>query len=185
MANAVGGGAGNTQSSARTNIIKKLMPDSLAGKSYWKNNQTNTWIVVHNTAGGTASSNTNYFHGGSDGRYTCTHFVIDDKEVYQLLELNWKGTHAGGASGQMWRDNPIDTSSCGNSNSIGIEVADGDSVDHNKAIEVCIELVRYLMKELNIDVNHVVRHGDCSNKNCPATIMKLNKWGYIKEQIKP
>ena len=184
MANAVGGGAGNTQSSARTNIIKKLMPDSLAGKSYWKNNQTNTWIVVHNTAGGTASSNTNYFHGGSDGRYTCTHFVIDDKEVYQLLELNWKGTHAGGASGQMWRDNPIDTSSCGNSNSIGIEVADGDSVDHNKAIEVCIELVRYLMKELNIDVDHVVRHGDCSNKNCPATIMKLNKWGYIKEQIK-
>lgn len=184
MANAIGGGAGNTQSSARTNIITKLMPDSLAGKSYWKNNQTNTWIVVHNTAGGTASTNTNYFHGGSDGLYTCTHFVIDDKEVYQLLELNWKGTHAGGASGQMWRDNPIDTSSCGNSNSIGIEVADGDSVDHNKAIEVCIELVRYLMKELNIDVDHVVRHGDCSNKNCPATIMKLNKWGYIKEQIK-
>ena len=86
MANAVDGGAGNSQTTARTSIIKKLMPDSLADKSYWKNNQTNTWIVVHNTAGGTASSNTNYFHSGSEGKYTCTHFVIDDKEIYQLLD---------------------------------------------------------------------------------------------------
>lgn len=193
MANAVDGGAGNSQTTARTYINKKLMPDSLEGKSFWKNNQTNTWIVIHNTAGNDAAGTTEFFHNGAQGNYTCTHFVIDDKEIYQLLELNWKGVHAGGASGQMWNDNPIPTSSCGNSNSIGIEVADAmdpdtgemsGRVDMNKAIEVCIELVRYLMKELNIDVDHVVRHGDCSNKDCPHFIMQMNKWGYIKEQIK-
>ena len=164
-------------------LLKAMMPTSLDGKSYKSTPQTNQWIVIHNTAGGTANSNTNYFHSGAEGRNVCTHYVVDDKEIYQLLEDNWWAKHAGGG-GQLYTDNPIDATSCGNGNSIGIEVADGDSVNHLQAIENVIELARYLMKTYNIDVDHVIRHGDCQNKACPATIMNLGKWPYIKEQLK-
>ena len=164
-------------------LLKAMMPSSLDGKAYSSTPQTNQWIVVHNTAGGTANSNTNYFHNGAEGRNVSTHYVMDDKEIYQLLEDNWKGQHTNG-KGQAYTDNPIDASSCSNSNSIGIEVADGDSVNHLQAIENLIELIRYLMKTYNIDVDHVVRHGDTQGKECPATIMNLGKWPYIKEQLK-
>jgi murein DD-endopeptidase MepM/ murein hydrolase activator NlpD/lysophospholipase L1-like esterase/cell wall-associated NlpC family hydrolase len=164
------------------NLIRSMMPTSLDGKSYKSTPQTNIWIVIHNTAGGTAKSNTSYFHSGAEGKYTCTHYVVDDKEIYQLLEDNWKGTHCG-KEGRYWTDNPIDATDCNNSNSIGIEVADGSSVNHLQAIENVIELTRYLMKQYNIDVNHVIRHGDTQNKPCPATIMELGKWPYIKEQL--
>ena len=164
------------------NIIRNIMPSSLDGKSFKSTPQTNIWIIIHNTAGGTAKSNMNYFHNGSDGNNTCTHYVVDDKEIYQLLEDNYWAKHAGG-SGQKWTDNSIDASSAGNDNSIGIEIADGSSVNHEQAIENAIELTRYLMKTYNIDVHHVIRHGDTQDKECPATIMKLGKWPYFKEQV--
>lgn len=34
-------------------VIKKLLPDSIAGKSYSKTNQTPLWIVIHNMGNGT------------------------------------------------------------------------------------------------------------------------------------
>ncbi len=163
-------------------LIRSMMPASLDGKAYKSTPQTNQWIVIHNTAGGTAYSNTSYFHNGAEGKYTCTHYVVDDKQIYQLLEDNWKGTHCG-KPGRHWTDNPIDATPCDNSNSIGIEVADGDSVNHLQAIENVIELTRHLMKQYNIDVDHVIRHGDTQDKPCPATIMELGKWPYIKEQL--
>ena len=79
--------------------IKYLMPESLNGKSYMSTPQTNTWIVIHNTAGGTAKSNADYFRNGAEGRNVSTHYVLDHKEIYQLLEDNWKGIHCSG-SGQ-------------------------------------------------------------------------------------
>jgi hypothetical protein len=170
--------------SFKLKVTRKIMPSSLDGKAYKSTPQTNQWIVIHNTAGGTASSNANYFHSGSEGRNVCAHYVVDDQEIYQLLEDNWYGVHAGG-DGQEYKDKwtPSNATDCTNSNSIGIEVADGDKVNHLEAIENVIELTRYLMKQYNIDANHVIRHGDTQAKGCPATIMKLGKWGYIKEEI--
>jgi murein DD-endopeptidase MepM/ murein hydrolase activator NlpD/beta-lactamase superfamily II metal-dependent hydrolase/3D (Asp-Asp-Asp) domain-containing protein len=40
------------------------------------------------------------------------------------------------------------------------------------------------MKELNIGVDNVVRHADTQDKDCPWTINNLNKWDYIKNEIK-
>ena len=180
MPSAPDGGASNDQAAAKANIIVKMMPSSLDGVAYKSTPQTQKYIVIHNTAGGTASSNVDYFHSGSDGRHVSTHYVVDDKEAYQVLENNWKGHHVGDGDG---------SSGITNSNSIGIEVADGSSVDHTKAVEVVIELTRYLMKQMNIDADHVVRHYDATGKQCPATIMSMtingmNGWDYIKEQIK-
>ena len=167
------------------NIIRKIMPTSLNGISYSSSIQTNKYIVIHNTAGrvyenvATAARTVQYFHTNEEGACTSTHYVIDDKEIYQLLENNWKGHHVGGdnASGYI------------NGNTIGIEVADGPNVNHEQAVENVIELTRYLMKELNIPVENVITHKDCSGKDCPYTILRMtidgkNGWEYIKEQLK-
>ena len=167
------------------NIIRKMMPKSLDGISYSSKTQTNKYIVIHNTAGriyenvATAARTVQYFHTNEEGANTSTHYVIDDKEIYQILENNWKGHHVGGnnASGYI------------NGNTIGIEVADGPNVNHEQAVKNVIELTRYLMKELNIPVENVITHKDCSGKDCPYTILRMtidgkNGWEYIKEQLK-
>ena len=176
-------------SSTTIQIQKKLMPKDLDGTCYSSKKQTNTYIVVHNTAGrlydnvSTAAKTVSYFHSNEANAKTSAHFCIDDKEIIQILELDWKGHHTkGGNYHSEWGI----TKGCGasNSNSIGIEVADGPNVNHNGAIELLIELCRHIMKELNIGVDNVVRHADTQDKDCPWTINNLNKWDYIKDEIK-
>ena len=161
-------------------IYKKLIVD----KSPRGGTQTNSYIIIHNTAGGTAKGCWNTFdqnlHGkGRDG--IACQYTVDDKEGYQMLEDNWGAGHCGaGGHYAPWGDG---VSGVDNSNTIGIEVADGSSVNAEQAIENCIELTRYLMQAYSIPASNVLRHGDVQNKGCPATIMKLGKWDYIKTEV--
>ena len=157
--------------------------------------QTNSYIVIHNSAGGNAKSVRDYFEknaGPNPPRADIyTHYTIDDKEGYQCLLDNWKGQHtSGNGYVSSWTDKQAPAN---NSNSIGIEVADGcipntyqmsGSVNLDLAIENCIELVRYLMKAYSIPIENVVRHGDTQKKECPYFIMKANKWQYMLDEIK-
>lgn len=164
---------------SKPTVIVKMMPDSLNGKSYDKAERKQEWIVIHNTSSGQAIGNVNYFHGGADGRNTCTQYVIDDKEIYKILEDTWKAQHAG-----VPKENMYAKGKCTNHNSIGIEIADGNKVDHLVAIENGIELARYLAKKHNIHTDNIIQHYDVSGKDCPATIRKLNKWDYFKSECK-
>ena len=179
------------------NITKKLLPSQYDGKRYYSNaNMKPQWIVIHNVGPGSASACYNTFTDPG-GRNVSTHFTCDDKEIIQMLEVSWKGIHTNGNAMSKggcsdWANSKAPAVPCGanNSNSIGIEVGNNGggvtSVDEAKALEVAIELTRYLMKELNIDADHVVRHGDTQPKNCPSSIMKNGgeNWVYFKEQIK-
>ena len=172
----------NINNSKTVGITKKLLPKKLDGKAYYSSpGITPQWIIIHNVGPGSAKACYNTFL--NNARNVSTHFTCDDKEIIQMLELNWKGIHTQGKGyNKNWT-----TKNCGanNNNSIGIEVGNsGGSIqlDDNKSIEMAIELTRYLMKELNIDIDHVVRHGDTQNKNCPEMIMRLNKWDYFKSE---
>ena len=162
---------------------------------------TPQYIVIHNTAGGTANSNANFFKNGANGTGNCTQFITDDKEIYQIMSPTTKARHIqgsntnGGKGCSAWSNTLAPAlSQCGatNSNSIGIEVADGynpntgqyneSTVNMAKAVELTIELTRYLMTQYNIPIENVVRHGDTHNKDCPMRIMQLNLWPYFKEQ---
>ena len=179
------------------NITKKLLPSKYDGKRYYSNaNMKPQWIVIHNVGPGSASACYNTFNDPG-GRNVSTHFTCDDKEIIQMLEVSWKGIHTNGNAMSKggcseWASGKAPAVPCGanNSNSIGIEVGNNGggvtSVNEAKALEVAIELTRYLMKELNIDADHVVRHGDTQPKNCPSSIMKNGgeNWVYFKEQIK-
>ena len=106
-------------------ITKKLLSKSLDGKHYSSKTQTQQWIVIHNTGGGTASSAYNWFNNPSNQYQTSAHYCVDDTQIIQCLENNWKGHHTTGR-GQEYNDKytPAGADGVSNNNSIGIEVAD-------------------------------------------------------------
>ena len=169
-------------------VIKKILPDKLAGKSYYKNNINIQWIVIHNMGykengvykGGTNEGSYNWWAQGSGGANTSAHYCVDEKEIWQCLEDNWKANHCG----PVRKGNYAADRGCSNSNSIGIEIADHDKTDKNKAIELAIELARFLCKKYNVPVDNVVQHNHISGKDCPKWIRDNNKWDYIKSEIK-
>lgn len=162
-------------------VERKILPSNLSGKSYKKANMKVEWIVIHNTGGAnTVSSPYNHFAGGADGKYTATHYAVDDKTVLQMLEDNWSCSHCG----PVRKGNYGADRGASNSNSIGIEVCDGPSCDKNKAVELAIELARYLCKKHSVSYDNVIQHNDVSGKNCPEWIRNNNKWDYIKKEIK-
>lgn len=175
-----GQGGGQNFSSA---IKKDLVPSSLENVTYWKKKTGNNWIVIHNTGGfDTARSCADYFHGGcvKEGRNVSAHYCVDEKDIIQVLEDSWKGAHAGTPKkGQYGADR-----GASNSNSIGIEIADGAKCDKEKAMNVGIELARYLVKKYNVPYDNVIRHHDVSGKECPQWIMNNNKWEYFKSEVK-
>ena len=160
-----------------TEVIKKLVHQS-------RPTQTNSYIVIHNTAGGTAEGCYATFCNRRDsGSNICTHYTCDDKKIIKMLEDNWNGQHTTG-KGYYKAWSPKKAEGVNNSNSIGIEVADGSMVDMNKANDNCIELIRYLMKAYQIPLSNIVRHGDTQDKDCPHTIMANNKYDYMLNEIK-
>ncbi len=198
-------GDGNAKPGATNTTVNNSGNGSLAINTSKKKQGygaiTPQYIVIHNTAGGTASSNADWFCSGAGGSGNCTQFITDDKEIYQIMSPTQKARHiqgsntSGGKGCASWSSTLAPAlQQCGatNANSIGIEVADGynpntntynnDTVDMAKAVELTIELTRYLMTQYNIPIDNVVRHGDTHNKPCPNRIMELNLWPYFKEQ---
>ncbi len=162
-------------------VERKLLPDKLAGKSYKKNNMKVEWIVIHNTGGAnTVSSPYNHFAQGAGGANTATQYAVDDTTILQMLEDNWSCSHCG----PVRKGNYGADRGASNSNSIGIEVCDGPKCDKNKAVELTIELARYLCKKHSVPVDNVIQHNHVSGKDCPQWIRANNKWDYIKKEIK-
>lgn len=149
------------------------------------------YIVIHYTAGsssvaGCANSAAQYVKNGHSG--ASADYYIDNETVVQYNEdirgrYTW---HCGGAiytnvgpNCRMGKYSPSDKPS--NSNSIGIECCSGSTdtryvkfANHeswyfnDRVVNNTIELVLYLMKEYNIDSDHIIRHYDVTGKRCPG-----------------
>lgn len=81
-----------------TSIIKqKLIPKNTNARSGYA--MTPEYITIHNTAntskGANAASHASYMSNSGKNTYVSYHFVVDDKEIYQLLPCNEAGWHAG------------------------------------------------------------------------------------------
>lgn len=126
---------------------------------------TPAFIVIHETdnedVGANAMANRNYFANHSEAQAS-THFIVDDKNIIQCLELNQRGWHVGDNKGH---------SNITNSNSIGIEICVNRDGDYNKARANAIELTKYLMGVLKLGSDRVVRHYDASGKHCPRKML--------------
>lgn len=127
------------------------------------------YIVIHDTgnvdSGADAQRHFMYFNGGD--RNSSADFFTDDKEILQVNDYTKYYTwHCGDGHGRY---------GITNNNSIGIEMCINSDGNYEKAFNNTVELTRLLMSELNIDIDHVVRHYDASRKNCPQS-MSGNDW---------
>lgn len=160
---------------------KKLLLESA-------NTQSNSYIVIHNSDHKNLSKQYEEYKNAAESKSTkdaYVHYLLDDKNIYQLLKDNWPGSHTAGEKPYKgWGVKGVEAGTINNSNSIGITVVDAASVNLNNSTENLIELLRYIMKNYNIPIDNIVRHGDTAYRKCPATIVDNNKWDYIKDEIK-
>jgi N-acetylmuramoyl-L-alanine amidase len=134
-----------------------------------KRTQAPAYIVIHDTgnkgAGADALAHFNYFNGGD--RQSSADFFVDDKSIIQVNDYNKFYTwHCGDGNGKY---------GITNKNSLGIEICVNSDGNYDMAVKNTIELVKKLMRELNIPIGNVVRHYDASKKSCPAS-MSANNW---------
>ena len=151
------------------------------------------YIVIHYTAndGDSDEGNANYFK--SANRKASAHFFVDDDSITQSVNIKDIAWHCGGS---VYND--IKTTGgaslhgvCTNTNSIGIEMCDtyknGQYDLSTKTRENTIKLVRALMSDFNIDINHVVRHFDVTGKYCPRYFCppygSNDEWDKFKSEI--
>lgn len=154
-------------------VIKKLLPESLAGKSFEKEGLDQKFIVIHNMNGGTNQSTYNNWANSSDGNNSSAHYCVQDSDVWQTCEDTWIAHH----TGKVDKKQPGGKAGVSNTNSFGIEMADGDTIDKNKALNNTIELTRHLMKTYDIPIKNVYQHYEVDGVKpaCPAWIIKNKK----------
>ena len=140
------------------------------------------FIVIHDTDnrdyGASAIANRNYFANHSEANASA-HFIVDDKNIIQALEENWKGWHIGDRYSGVNPSRP----EANNRNTIGIEITVNPDSDFNIAMRNTIDLVKYLMNKHGISKNNVITHHDATGKNCPRKILEEGLWNWFKSQL--
>lgn len=142
------------------------------------------YIVIHYTAGvtshkGSAMNTADWFN--NPAAVASSDFIVDDAEVVQYnnsikKQYTW---HCGGVRYPSSKGGTL-YGKCLNKNSIGVEICSTNSTRKMKnandpsysftqaVVDNAVELVKELMKQYNIDSDHVVRHYDCTGKPCPG-----------------
>lgn len=184
------------------NVINQFGEYNLTNKK----NREIKYIVIHYTAGttsksGTAKNTAKYFN--KETTKASADFIVDDEFVVQFNPdiKNKYCWHCGGSKyktqgGSLYKI-------CTSANSIGIEVCSSNSAkkvtnpnDTNwyftdDAVKNTLELVKQLMQEYNIDVDHIIRHYDVNGKPCPGIIGwnkdtgDESKWEAFKTELIP
>ena len=137
------------------------------------------YIVIHDTQnkskGADADAHFSYFNSGN--RNSSADFFVDSEKILQINDYTkyctWQVGDGKGKYGIT------------NQNSIGVEICINSDGDYDKAFLNAVELTKYLMKELGVPAERVVRHYDASRKNCPASMRENDweKWAKFKEAI--
>jgi N-acetylmuramoyl-L-alanine amidase len=116
-------------------------------------------ITIHSTGNpkSTAQNERAWLLNKDNTRDASFHYVVDDKEIIEVIPPNEIAWHSG--------------SSSGNKTSLSVEIC--ESGDREKTLQNAMELVVYLMNTHNI--TKVVRHFDWSKKVCPK-ILSADNW---------
>lgn len=136
------------------------------------------FIVIHYTAndGDSAQGNGKYFQGAN--RKASAHYFVDDNTVVHSVpndRVAWSvgGSKYNNGGGRLY-------GIAKNANTLNIELCDtnknGAVKATNATIENALVLTRELMKKYNIPAANVIRHYDCTGKNCPAYWVNNATW---------
>ena len=141
-----------------------------------------THVTIHNTdnddlgADAKAHSkfvrNTGFYIDNNGNRHDVSwHFTVDDNRTIQQLPMDELGYHA----------------KSGNGKSLGIEICMHRGIDQHKANDRAALLVAALMKELRIDLGHVVTHKKWTGKICPSKLLDDEqegaRWTAFKSRV--
>lgn len=137
------------------------------------------YLIIHYTSnkGDTAENNCKYFQGAN--RHASAHIFIDPKEAIISVPFNYIAWSVGGSKysdcaktggGKLY-------GKATNANSLSIELCGSDGYKPNAAeLKLAIKTVKALMKQFNIDSDHVIRHFDVNGKHCPEYWMNNTLW---------
>ena len=166
------------------------------------------YIAIHYTAGTTSKAGTAlnlakwFANGGNPANPASSDFIVDDKYIVQyngdiLNRYTWgvgggKYTPTTSLSailyGKATNSNVINIEVCSSkTNSRSLNANDTDWYFTDAALNNTVELVQYLMKEYNIDINHVITHHMVTGKPCPAmwshNEKELQGWYDFKNRV--
>lgn len=158
------------------NIIKKLIKYNFTPKP----NRKFEYLIIHDTGnkniGANADMHYSYFNSG-DKDASADFFISNDK-IIQLIDIENSYSWAIGDGNGIF--------GITNSNSISLEICVNSDGDYNKTVDTTVDLTVYLMKKYNIGLDKVVRHYDCSRKQCPKSMYdngKWTKWNEFKNKV--
>ena len=153
-------------------------------KNYNNNSsRTVSYVIIHYTGNSSdkAVSNAKYY-SGSGARQASAHFFVDDKEIYQSVELRDTAWHIGSKTGYK--------TAARNANAIGIEMCcSGNYMVSAKTQENAAYLAAHLCKMIGITANtvdtYLLRHYDCTGKSCPRQFVNNpSEWVAFKNKVK-
>ena len=132
-----------------------------------------------------------YLYGGG---YGGTFYVSKTGEVYQAAKVTDKLWHVGASSGFSYIH-----PEARNNNTIGVECATYTASGRNNddetwyfteaTQEAAAKLAACVALQYNIPLDHILRHGDITTKNCPSPLKRDQglgsnwTWGKFKEKV--
>jgi len=151
-----------------------------------RNGQKIEYIVLHYVgAVSTAKNNAEYLHRDSNLGWSA-HFFTDEISIWQSVDLSLSAGHCGvdysNGRAPFW-------GKCRNKNSIGIEMcckkdSKGNWYIEPETVTRTVALVKWLMQEFNIPIEHVVRHYDVCWKTCPEPWVRYpEQWQAFKKRL--
>lgn len=133
------------------------------------------YVVIHYTAnpGATGWENRDYFNNlaQTHERYASSHFIIGlDGTIIQCIPMN----EISYASNER------------NVDSLSIECCHPTKSGKftEKTYAALVRLTAWIVKEYNLDRDHVIRHYDVTGKNCPKYYVKhKDAWNQFKDDV--
>ena len=152
-----------------------------------RNGQSVEYIVLH-YVGAVSSAKANAVYLNRDGNLGWSaHFFTDEHSIWQSVPLDESAGHCGvdysNGRAPFW-------GKCRNKNSIGIEMcckkdANGVWYIEPETVEHTVRLVRWLMAEYGVALDHVVRHYDVCHKTCPEPWVRDGaQWQAFRDKLK-
>lgn len=193
-------------------VAKKTYPLNIINafgttNTEYKANRNPQWIVIHYTAGtsskmGSALNLAMCCKNG--GLNSSAEFYVDDGSVVQYIQ-DIRNRYSWSVGGKKYPSMSTSLGGlyhgiCTNQNSINIEVCnektnkksllttDTDWYYTDAAIDNAVALTKYLMKQYNIGIDHVIMHHHVTGKPCPAMWTRnedcLKGWYDFLEKVK-
>ena len=140
----------------------------VSNKNTYNRKNAKKYIVIHETDNFKKGADAlRHAKAQKNGNLTTSvHFYCGSDGIYQVAELStcvW-------SIGKLYTINP-NVKDATNYNTINIEICVNEDGDYNVARANAIELVKWLMSELDLSADRVIRHYDAKGKRCPSKMM--------------